>query len=549
MEQQFQEKEILKLGLKHLFSKICLTTGIVSIAPFLASTSVMATDATAISPETNVEQEETEPVQESVKEEAQKEEEIQLKFSLYDSNMNPVRLPENLSIYPVSSIENGVVKEGATPVSLERYDTYGIFSVSLKSEMTSSLGKTVIQVRSNPKTVKPSGSSYTFPLDLYQDDILYQETRMEDNLSVSTEEVPFLFDNYTLLTDTELSGYIMKWDLITENKEISTVLSDGSLKVTKMESYSKDGIDLVSLVAKYGDTRAEESLDYFSSVPMMQDYSNLKWNETHFEVAPSVNQEIYSMFGGEVIESNAENNFVTVRSKDKVVIYYGLIPACTSGEISAGTILGYGYPGKTLEIYSVQSGAVDVYFEHVMDRWGEDSRYEYSNDEIRMPLYLQGSSEWGGNTYGTSTIGTAGCGPSAMAMVLSDLKHETITPARLVEEMPSMGSGMWYYCPGAGSYHSIFPVIAENYGVNCQQFGVSYENIVSELEQGHSVIVSLGSGPIYHGDGHFIVIRDVSENGNFYINDSAGIFDLNTEYTWEDLGGHIGSVETARSIY
>lgn len=180
-----------------------------------------------------------------------------------------------------------------------------------------------------------------------------------------------------------------------------------------------------------------------------------------------------------------------------------------------------------------------------------DDRFEYSDDSIGMPLYLQGSKGlWPNEPYATSTIAESGCGPSSLAMVLSVLKNEIITTPDLIAVMNTMGeangSSYWYYCPGAGSYHTIFPRVAEEYGVQCRDnIGNDIATLESELKQGHFIIAGLGSGRIYTGGGHFIVIRRIDENGNIYINDSAGIFDMNTPYTWDDLQ----PITSARSIY
>ena len=62
---------------------------------------------------------------------------------------------------------------------------------------------------------------------------------------------------------------------------------------------------------------------------------------------------------------------------------------------------------------------------------------------------------------------------------------------------------------------------------------------------GKCIIICVKNGPVYKGGGHFIVIRDVTEDGKFLINDSANFFNLNTGYTYSDLG----PITMARAIY
>jgi hypothetical protein len=47
----------------------------------------------------------------------------------------------------------------------------------------------------------------------------------------------------------------------------------------------------------------------------------------------------------------------------------------------------------------------------------------------------------------------------------------------------------------------------------------------------------LSEGPVYTGEGHFIVISGVSVDGSkFLVNDSANYFNRNQYYTYEELG-------------
>lgn len=471
---------------------------------------------------------------------------IRIKFSFYDLNLKPLEMKENLKLYNQEDISGNQVKEGAKALEIETYDDYAIANIPLSQENSNnSLSKSLIDVKSNIKTNRVKGNQFIFPLSDYKSDIVCSETGLKDNLEITTNDRELELGNYYLLSEESLDNVIIKWDILAEDQEMSEMTKNGEINVTRIQSTIKESKTIDDLLKLYTDTSSDSSLDYATVESPIEDWKNLSWKDTHFEANLTSGQKVSSICSGEVIEVDYENNLAIVKANDKILVYKDIIPTCRVGPIYTENEIGIGYSGKTFQLYAIQSGTIDTNLSSILNNWQEDGRYSYSNDDIRMPLFLQGSGEWSSLPYGTSTIGAASCGPCSMAMVLSQIEGKIITPPQLIEQMQSMGSGMWYYCPGAGSYHNIFPVIASNYGLQCNQISVNYDAIRAELEQGRFVIISIGAGPYYHGAGHFITLRGISESGNFYINDSAGIYDLNTEYTWTDLG----SVETARSVY
>lgn len=114
--------------------------------------------------------------------------------------------------------------------------------------------------------------------------------------------------------------------------------------------------------------------------------------------------------------------------------------------------------------------------------------------------------------YSTGTIRTSGCGPTSMAMVLTNLTGREITPV----EMARKGNGR-YTC-SEGTYWSFFGDMAKEYGVNCEQMGVSQANIVNNLNNGKTLILSMRPGH-FTSSGHFIVVRGIDNNGNLIVSD------------------------------
>jgi hypothetical protein len=116
------------------------------------------------------------------------------------------------------------------------------------------------------------------------------------------------------------------------------------------------------------------------------------------------------------------------------------------------------------------------------------------------------------------TIGSAGCGPTSIAMVVATLTgNSTITPAIIADRY-----GPEYH-DSDGTEWGIFPVIAQDYGLHDIGLGTDLSAAAQILEQGGLVIISVGPGVFTSGRcpvcGHFMVIRAVTpDGGNFYLN-------------------------------
>ena len=127
-----------------------------------------------------------------------------------------------------------------------------------------------------------------------------------------------------------------------------------------------------------------------------------------------------------------------------------------------------------------------------------------------------------------STIAEAGCGPTSMAMILTYLTGETTDPVETSNWSLANGGR----CPGNGTYWSFFPKIAKAYGIECEQMGVSRNNIVSNLQAGKPSIILLGPGHFTSG-GHYIVLRGLTDDGRVIVADpnsetrSNQVWDIN----------------------
>ena len=133
-----------------------------------------------------------------------------------------------------------------------------------------------------------------------------------------------------------------------------------------------------------------------------------------------------------------------------------------------------------------------------------------------LTYYNQLDERWANEMYGkTDTIGVAGCGPTALAIAISNLTGDETDPTEVAEWSYENG----YVCEGSGSYISLIPNAAEHFGLSVEKLGKSSaEEIKQHLEDGKMIIAIMGAGH-FTSTGHFIVLRGVTDDGKILVAD------------------------------
>lgn len=134
-----------------------------------------------------------------------------------------------------------------------------------------------------------------------------------------------------------------------------------------------------------------------------------------------------------------------------------------------------------------------------------------------MPIvyYLQSDERWGGLFYGSDAISTYGCGPTAMAMVVSTLTDTVIDPPSMAQWAADHG----YWARRSGSYHSIVIGTAEAFGLRAESFSSRDPDKLREaLFSGKLLVALMGPGH-FTQSGHFIILRGVTLSGDILVAD------------------------------
>ena len=159
--------------------------------------------------------------------------------------------------------------------------------------------------------------------------------------------------------------------------------------------------------------------------------------------------------------------------------------------------------------------------QNTSDKMHQSSKNEFVNyyqyNYADSPYYLD------------TTIKTAGCGTTSMAMVLTYLKGKRIDPIETTAY--SVEHSTW--TNGQGTNWDYFSKIAADYGIDCTESGVSSQNIVDSLKSGKTIIMSMHAGTFTKG-GHFIVLTGINDDGSISVADpnseerSKNAYDINT---------------------
>lgn len=159
---------------------------------------------------------------------------------------------------------------------------------------------------------------------------------------------------------------------------------------------------------------------------------------------------------------------------------------------------------------------------------------------VRPIYYLQTDPRWKNHDYSAKgekkTIGSAGCGPTAAAMVIATLQDNNVTP--VTTALWSMAHA--YKALNQGTYYSYFVPQMSAYGIACKRLNTSnlygksssaaHTEALNALKNGDWVIACMGKGN-WTSSGHFILLYGY-ENGYVYINDPASTKAARVKNTW-----------------
>jgi hypothetical protein len=127
--------------------------------------------------------------------------------------------------------------------------------------------------------------------------------------------------------------------------------------------------------------------------------------------------------------------------------------------------------------------------------------------------YMQTDSAWASFPYAGGTIGGSGCGPTSMAMAVTELTGKNLNP----QEACAWATRNGFAANGQGPYYSYFAAAGREYGIDVEQLNFSdlrnmaagqakvyHEKAEEAVKNGDIVISCMGKG-LWTKTGHFVL--------------------------------------------
>lgn len=161
------------------------------------------------------------------------------------------------------------------------------------------------------------------------------------------------------------------------------------------------------------------------------------------------------------------------------------------------------------------------------------------NDEITLdkptgiPLYIQWDQRWAYYPYGQEIIGTAGCGPTCLSMVVVGLTKNTTYNPQYVSKYAVNNN----YLSDSMTKWSLMEEGCKRLGVYATDVPLNKTSMIKQIKAGNPIIASVRAGDFTTG-GHFIVIKQVVNN-KFIVNDPNSEDNSQKQWTYEQLAKQI----------
>jgi hypothetical protein len=196
-------------------------------------------------------------------------------------------------------------------------------------------------------------------------------------------------------------------------------------------------------------------------------------------------------------------------------------------------LLGWLLPDEIRHVQNLQieygyNQSIGIFDKDYVDGSGIDyGDVVFTDGATNVVYFNQLDSKYANEPYGTDRIGTHGCGPTALAIVISSLTGQIADPVQMANW--SVANGGW--AKEQGSYHSLIPNAAKAYGLNVKgDVKDDPQKIVDALASGKLVIAIMGKGH-FTSSGHFIVLRGVTADGKILVADPASY--KRSEQEWD----------------
>ena len=204
--------------------------------------------------------------------------------------------------------------------------------------------------------------------------------------------------------------------------------------------------------------------------------------------------------------------YVTSQTSFQAVL--SLFQLLEDGKDGIDTIL---YLISSWKNFVVGEGAAEDVFTSGIETGGDQIEYETVLGCVtEVTYYNQAEEPWASHPFGSSDIHDAGCGPVALAIAISTLTGDAVTPQMTADFAMDQGD----YVSGLGTSHAYPTHAAQNWGLEVERVTRDQMGkVVEKLKEGCLAVVICAENTISGSSGHFIVLTGVTEDGYLTIAD------------------------------
>lgn len=197
------------------------------------------------------------------------------------------------------------------------------------------------------------------------------------------------------------------------------------------------------------------------------------------------------------------------------------------------------YPKNLLDLLANNPDTIDFVSDynnglHQINRKTIDISKE-CRDTNKIPLFLQWDKRWGYLSYGNDMIALNGCGPTCLSMVIVGLTQNKKADPATIADFSEKNN---YLSKNSSTKWSLMSEGSKNFGIFAKELPLVENRIKAELQLGHPIICSMGSGD-FTTTGHFIVLHTYTKDNKILVNDPNSIIRSKKSWTFSNLAPQI----------
>lgn len=229
----------------------------------------------------------------------------------------------------------------------------------------------------------------------------------------------------------------------------------------------------------------------------------------------------YSSFLGTCSSGSCTGSSIKVPSSEKVTYTMPEKYLTTKQDAGHGRGMSQNYAAYLADQGKTYKEILEYFYADGIEINGGGNTCSIGGDGFNGNIRVYYQSDYPNVAYcsgkGEHNVAVSGCGPTAMAIVVSSLLGEEHNP----EEMAKYSCKNDFYVPGTGTKHAFFASAGKKYGLSVKQLDVSEANnkeVLIALNSGKKLVIAATNKKPFTSGGHFIVLTS-HKDGQVFVQD------------------------------